>query len=694
MQKISQFVDDWLLFTLSSKLKFAIKVSLSMVIAFMISLYMGWPQSSTAATTIMLIVSAGGVSDSVKLGILRAIGTVLGAVIGLFLIGLFPQERFIYLTIVSLFVFVIAYFYNAYQGDKTILMLTLMMVLMVFKDGKVDDSFLYGVDRTYMTLFGIAVYGTIGSFLWSNKEENSIKNDAIKLVESQLLYFDSFDKKRINKIYADEIKFQNSYKIDKESSFKTEKNLKAWKNLSFYYKRLNKSINLLSIQIESKNDLEYKNYINNYEIFLKDIKEMLNSHIDSWLNQKEIELKEPLSLEFDKASIEKLTYLQRANIIGFMKYLDEIYKTLIKISDILNFINSDTDVILEEIKLKEESKFIFLNFDYFTAALQTFLLFWFTTLFWILFNPVGGFMIVALATILSLITTNSPVKPSILIVLFTFGFVFSALMYVFVLPNLTYGWELALFIFLYTFIAFYMINPKITIFFLIGMFLLGIDNTMNYNFGIFLNILLMFYLFLSVLMIFYYVPFTTKPEILFVRMKKRFFLHVKELITSEDDTIKYKYHISQLKISVNQMKLWASKIDTVYFDRNKTENFVAFSNECEVLLNRFVLLKERKSSNELLKEFKKFTEHSGFKEVIDSLERDGVDKSLDDKIFEQIEIKLNEFKNSLKFDKYGMEEVVEFYVNLGLYQSILHSVIRCHDKMGSIDWKNLKEKKF
>ena len=306
MQKITQFLDEWILFSFSNKLKFAIKVGLSMVIAFMVSFYMGWPQSSTAAITIMLIVSAGGVSDSVKLGILRVIGTVIGAAIGLFLIGLFPQERFIYLSIVSLFGLAIVYLYNAYEGDKTVFLLTLMMIMMVFKGGEVDDSFLYGVDRTYMTLFGIIVYGVVGLFLWPSREKNSIKDDATELAKTQLEYFKSFDNDLLKKVFETEEKVQKTYLKFKESSFDTIFVEKAWDNLSYNYKALNRTLNHFSTHISNKEDLDYRDFIVGYEQILDEIKDMLKSQENSW-NKEESKIYESLHVKLNEEQIKKLS---------------------------------------------------------------------------------------------------------------------------------------------------------------------------------------------------------------------------------------------------------------------------------------------------------------------------------------------------------------------------------------------------
>ncbi|RLA68913.1 MAG: hypothetical protein DRG24_09335, partial [Epsilonproteobacteria bacterium] len=97
--KILSILNEWVLFSFSDRLKFSIKVSLSLMIAYVFPLAMGWEQAHTAAITVMVIATAGVVGESVMKGIIRVIGTVIGAVIGLTLIGIFPQDQISYLLI-------------------------------------------------------------------------------------------------------------------------------------------------------------------------------------------------------------------------------------------------------------------------------------------------------------------------------------------------------------------------------------------------------------------------------------------------------------------------------------------------------------------------------------------------------------------------------------------------------------------
>ena len=125
----------------SAKFRYGVKTSLSLTLAYLIPMAIGWPQPQTAATTVMLIAATGLLSESLQKGVSRILGTVAGAIIGLSLIALFPQDRMIYLLAVSITVSTIIYLYNAYQGDSTVFMLTAVVTLMVFNGGDAEGAF-------------------------------------------------------------------------------------------------------------------------------------------------------------------------------------------------------------------------------------------------------------------------------------------------------------------------------------------------------------------------------------------------------------------------------------------------------------------------------------------------------------------------------------------------------------------------
>ena len=714
LSAIEQFLAQWLFFSFSDKLKFGIKVSLSLMLAYMIPMAMGWSQPNTAAITVMLIATTGVVGESVMKGAIRVIGTVIGATIGLTLIALFPQDRMTYLLVVSLLVVLITYLYNAYQGDSTVFMLSAMMIMMVFDGGNVDNVFLYGVDRTFMTIFGIVVYTLVGLFLWPVKESDTTIDDAQTLTTLQKKLFtqtinsESKDEGLLSEITTTEQKFLSSHLKASSASLDMSLHPGLWDSITHNYKALSSLLNLLSTHAQEKDPLKYTIYISDYAAITEEIEQLFKRCEQAWSNESRITLPETRELTYIQDEENTLTHLQKSALVTHANIIKNIHTTLRTLADRLNQRNGHESIVKEERQVTSTPRFIWLDPEYLRGIVQIFLIFWFGVGMWIYFNPPGGFLVVTLATLLSLLTSFSPLKPSVLTILFTIGFIFALLMYILVLPNLVYGWQLALFIFFYTFIAFYLINPKISIFFLLGMFTLGIGNEMHYNFAIFLTTLLVFYLFLAILMLFYYLPFSTKPEHLFLRMIKRLYRHVSALLESshkERSWLQKKidtYHLLHMQRTANKLTLWASQVDVTLFAPNTKEQLMAFANTSNLLATHVGYLVQFESSmkpNLLLDRIKtEYSEQvlSHISVHIAELNAEELTTTFEkgETIMEQIELLIEHTKKTVDPDAYKEEEITAFYIDIDLRHSVWNALKKCHNTFYRLDINALQRNRF
>lgn len=401
----------------ATKFTNALNASLSIVLVYMLSFWLGMDEeATTAATTVMIIATAENFKSSLQRGVYRVLGTLLGAVIGMLLIGFFPQERMLYLVILSLFVTFFMYLARAYQGDKTVFMLTLLTMMMVFKEGEIDEVFLYGINRTVMTVFGILIYTAVTLYLFPRK-----------------------------------------------------------------------------------------------------------------LSKKQ-----------------------------------------------------------EEQEEKELTHFIWFDIDDIKGSFMSFLIFWVGIYIWIVWHPPQGFYIVALATALSLYTVNMPISSMVLIVLFSISLIIAALSYVLILPNIHNAYELGIFLFVYSFIGFYFLNPQISIFYLIGLATFLITNQMNYSFEVFMMILLIFYMFLFILLFFDYIPFNTRPHQVFLKLHQRFLFFAKTVLFQKRFQ---KYAKRFLPLTVKKMYIYLEAIDFNYFDIEK-ESLKKTIDKCkefsDALLNKTI----------------------------------------------------------------------------------------------------------
>jgi len=716
---IHRFLSALAHFKLSDKFKFAVKASLSLALVYLIAFSQGWNNATTAATTIMIIAATGSLGDSVMKGLLRIIGTLFGAVVGMVLIGIFPQDRELYLLTASVIVTILLYFARAYKGDMTIFLLTAITLMTIFKNGEVDDVFLYGVDKTFMTVFGIAVYTMVGVFLWPVSTKDDSIELAASLTEAQKELFHASDTDRESRmqkhqkvLQAQQALIQTLGRIN--SSAEEGFSRRQWESVLKDYKQITQHLTLLSYH--DKNDFidTLEHYLPNISQLKKEIDHLFEALTRAWNRHETITIPDTFHLKLDHQYMGKLSELERASLSSIISDMEKIHTHLRSLASKLNTLNSPQPTRFPiEKDLHKESRFFWFDVEHLKASLVTFLIFWTGSLLWIYFNPPGGFMLVSLAAGLSVITAFTPVRPSLMIIIFTLAFLFAALMYILVLPHLSYGWELGIFILLYGFIGFYFINLQISIFFLLGLTTLNISNQMYYAFDLFLLTLMLFYAFLFLLLLFYYLPFSTKPEHMFLTMKDRLFRYAATLLehnrnriagkSSLVESIAAAYAKHHLMSTVKKMQLWASQIDTKYFDTIEKEKLLKFTKNCEIftyLLQTMYNHDRTNRQNPLVRDF--LTQNSEYALVpllhtyAQRISPENVDEKWKNReeLMERLEAKLQAFEQKKSDSAYTQEQIMHFYTTISLHKNVWNALFECSKEMVDIDFKVLENSRF
>jgi hypothetical protein len=494
-----------------------------------------------------------------------------------------------------------------------------------------------------------------------------------------------------------------------ENSF----NRTQWASVLRDYRHIGNLLTLLSYQKTSDFPQTLSSYISNYSELEKEIETLFTAIEEAWEHGKPIDIPETFEPKFNEEALHSLNQLQRATLSSILSETKKLHALLQKLSYKLNILNSPKPTIFKIEDKTKTSHFTWLDPEHLKGALITFLVFWTAVFFWITLNPPGGFYIIALATGLSVITTFSPIKPSMLIIVFTFSFIFATAIYILVLPNLYYGWELGIFLFLYGFIGFYFINPKISIFFLLGIATFNINNQMSYAFDGFLLTLFIFYAFLFLLLFFYYLPFSTKPEHLFLLMKQRFFGFSKELVQYNWERnssnlnlwqhFKGWYAKTHLLNTVKKMQLWANQIDGEYFSEIEKEKLIQFTKECEVFANLLLIMynntyKDRE--NTLIKAYMSKISKAPLSSLLQYYQRGYSTKEAKgkwkdaDTVIQRIEKSLTDFFESQDISSHSMHEVLGFYESISIHKNTWRAFFSCQKMMTQIDFNILKKGRF
>ncbi|EKO3835476.1 FUSC family protein [Vibrio harveyi] len=724
---------------MNEKIKFATKVALSLTLAYLIPFAMGWPQASTAATTVMLIASTGSRRESLAKGTLRVLGTLVGAVIGLLLVGMFAQDRLLYMLSVSVVVSFIFYFRNAYQKDPTLLALTGVMVLMMSNGGDAEGAFMYGVDRAYMTIFGVVLYTLVGTFLWPTKTEQNLRQLIEQLNQAQQTLFNAilqnFEQKTalqqdvvtnveatendeapsptidelLEKVFAAQNALEQRFATVSVECSDVSAYMKEWQLAVHFNKQITQELSVAAHSHFSHQ--QDRSCINNFDQATQEIQQLFKISQEMWANEGAAYRAQELNIEYNQAALADVSHLVKGSALTLGHLLKLMHQSLSRLAESISCIDSVTNNVSFKQELpKQKSKFLWWDAENFKTAVKTFTTYWVAGLIWIYFNPPGGYSFVTFSTIFMSLLSFVPVHPFMLLILFTFGFLFAVPSYVFILPGLELGAELGLFIFIYTFIGFYLFKGPVTIFYMIGLFVLGLDNNMTYHFGILMTIMTLFYMVVFMIIFAHYFPFSSRPEHLFLTLKERYFRHVGDLFASYHQQsessfkkLKRSLHLVTLNVSSKKLMVWGSKINHKLFDKTPPEAIGAFSKSCNALSNHVNILiaaEQKLLSNRLIKQLRSKHTDSILPLMAGALASHQTTEELNS-VFEQysqdyqsFENKLEEFFSELDLSDYAYSEIAGFYILLNLKRNVFEAINQCKQTYEDIDWVNLRQKRF
>ena len=578
----------WPLLRLSSRVRFALKTALAITIAYMVPLAMGWNQPYQGAVAIMVIAAAGPLRESLGKGVMRIVGTLAGAAVGLGLIALFPQDPFYYFFALSLVAMLLVYAYYAYRGDGTFLLVTLMVAVLIFNEGKVDDRFLYALDRSWTTAFGIFVYAMVNLYLWPEKSEAEPLQKARQLTQSwrAILQGDKEggDLKARQKAWEQSLTdtgtvYPGGIAMDG----------RRWERLHAPILRIGRILSRMELLASPREREALERMLPQSADTRKAIEKMIRRVEEWWRAPSRLKLPPEapaLTPSSDNGRWKTLPPSRRMELLSLAEEYRRLHDALRELMRRLDRIASPEPDPREWLPERGGGRFITGDPELWRSTLRSMLVFWTGLLLWYYLHPPLGYTVAGLGLVLSLVAFGLYVNPLALIFIYTLSFLFSFIGYVWILPQLYEGWQLGLYIFGYMFLSFWLVPVPLALFFALGLSFQYILNDRIISFEIFLAVLLLFYLFLGLLLLFYYLPDSNRPERAFLRAKKDWWRRLGRALCISGRSADVG------AASLERMKFHSVRIDRRYFSGVSFEALERFLREAERLTELATLLRE------------------------------------------------------------------------------------------------------
>ncbi|MEZ9041058.1 MULTISPECIES: FUSC family protein [unclassified Vibrio] len=219
------------MFTASTK--DAIKVALSIVIAICLALWFGWEKPYWAAIAVAVMALNESFAHSINKGHNRLMGTLLGTGYAFFLIAMFSQDRFLFLTFLTVFLGT-CIFMSSDEKYGYIFSIGFTVCSIVACMGGFDNqtTFHFAVLRLQETLLGVVVFSIVYRIVWP---VNTALNFVQRFETSKQALLDAMEKTDNIDIAALE---SNTANIDKlyqlldlplTGSYHLKENIQTWR---------------------------------------------------------------------------------------------------------------------------------------------------------------------------------------------------------------------------------------------------------------------------------------------------------------------------------------------------------------------------------------------------------------------------------------------------------------------------------
>ena len=526
---------------LSRKVKESIKTALAMSIAYAIALQVGWDRPYWAAFAVGMI-SLPAAGASLNKGVLRMCGTLVAGVVALILVGLFSQERWWFMIVLSVYLGICTYMMMGKKNQYFFQVCAFVCVIICF-DGAGDpvNSFNTTVTRILETGMGIMVYSLIIVFLWPINTRDDLDKTSLQLISAQRELFSTYRLMLTGKGSDEDSRSQREQAV--QALTKLEPILVAaeadsydvWAVRRHWQRFLHESTRLVEILMRSQaNFADIEKF--NWQRVLPGVKS-LGAELDMRFEliqgmlagEAPRQVPQSISLDVDSSELATLSTFEKAAL--------EVTRTQLENLDsislgLFNSVAGIKDFSQRPLTVSDARVFRggwALDPDRFATVLRVLATLWIAFFLWVYVDPPGHSGFVVLASSMGLGIAKSPqLRVSTVYLPVTLSCLFAGGLYLLVMPHLEGYLQLGTMIFVSIFAICYLLSaPKqglsrtmALIFFAV---IIGIDNQQTYDFMSVANTTLEANLILCLLVVCWYIPYNRQPEKMFLRMLRRFF---------------------------------------------------------------------------------------------------------------------------------------------------------------------------
>jgi uncharacterized membrane protein YccC len=718
---------------LSDRFKYSFKVALAMVIAYGVALSMNWEKPMWAGFAVAFI-SLATVGQSLNKGVMRMLGTLVGAVFALALIALFPQERWWFMIGLSAFVGLCTYLIGGSERQYVWNVAGFVSVIICMESAQAaGQAFDIAVLRTLETGLGILSYTLVTVLLWPASAADDLDTPGRRLVSTQhALYL-----RYLELLAGDEAaedthalrmqglqqfnQFSQALAGARASSYAVWEARREWARFHASLRQVGETLERWRESFSEVRDLDLKLLMSDLQDFAEELDARF-AQIERMLEGQAPErFPKPLKLPLNMDAVGPLSHFEKAALAvsrAQLRRLESLTRALFDtLADIKDLVPSRRN----EAELVTPTTAAGLDVERLGAAVRVMAGLWIAYLLWLYLEVPGGVGVVILSGSLGMaLATNAQIPMHLVFKPLAVSFVFASILYMFLMPQLSSFAELGFLIFAVTFaICFLFYAPQHMLGRVAGlvMFLMiaGISNQQSYNFLSLANTALMFPVVFAALALAAHIPASSKPERAFLRLLRRFLRSCAYMTTTPVrdpgrtprrlDRWRQVFHARQIATLPQRLVLWARAVDRRRLPGSTADQLQSLTVDIQGLSYGMQEILEARAANRsaliaqvLSREID--TWRAGLQQVFGTLASDpatvdheGFRAQLDAKL-ERLEERLEKELDKAELAGVSTAQAEESYRLLGAHRRLSEAVINLSQRVGVIDWPRLRESRF
>ena len=715
---------------LSTRTKEAIKTALAMAIAYGISLQAGWERPYWAGFAVAFV-SLATVGLSLNKATLRMLGTVLAAIVGLTLIGLFAQQRWLFILFLSLWCALCTYM-NAGNRHQYFWFVAGFVSCIIAIDGgpNAGNAFSIAMLRLQQTGLGILVYSMVALFLWPSNSRKGLEAAAKSDANTRRTLFSASlqlleDAEHIGAVKAarseeitglakvaelldaavtdsDDIRnVEDSWRSYQQATLQFAETLERWRE-NFRELRLMPMQQLLPGAIVSSQKLEHR---------LQVICDMTDGIAPP-------EGYADLELQIDTNALRGLSHFHRAALLvatHHMERLDTLSRSMLDSASAMYGYSKEP--VSTRAPAKQPGPWT-PDPDRLIAAGQIMAVLWLSFLAIIYVGDFpGGMGFLSLCAPVAMIVVSSPQMPArLLYAPAAAGILFASFLYIFIMPQLSSFAGLGSMIFLATFyICYRYASPEKALFRLLGLAMLvsliSVSNEQTYSFLSVANTTLMWLLVILLLTVVAYLPYSPRTERALLRLLTRYFHSAESLLSQSASDPKSllisrreAFHRQELADLPGKFSAWIAHADPDILGSASVKQLPDLANSLQALSYRLQELQEVRSlpqSTHLANTLK--TEMLAWRaRVVDIMQQLSKDpayrkrmaRSRLDDLLAGMERRIEQCLDDNLEAELSSADEQNFYRLLGAYRGTSEALLDFSQQAAKVDWKPWHEERF